>query len=234
MPNTITKAGEVQQARATEIPRRLEPVTRDTFIDDLPDSRLNKAADPATTPAVVDLLELVAAARRGDSWAWTALVRRFQGRLRGVARSYRLPPADVDDVVQEVWVDLLSDIHRIREPAAIAAWLITTTRRRSMRVLQARMRGADDLTAGDVGEAPQQAGPEASALAGERRSVLGEALATLPERHRRIMVLMLAEPTLDYEGVGKALGVPVGSIGPIRARCLTRLSRDPRLRALCD
>jgi DNA-directed RNA polymerase specialized sigma24 family protein len=80
--------------------------------------------------------------------------------------------------------------------------------------------------------APNLPGPEASALASERRAVLTRALATLPDRHRRLMTLMLAQPTLDDQQISNRLRMPVGSIGPIRARSLARLSRHPELRAL--
>ena len=85
----------------------------------------------------------------------------------------------------------------------------------------------------EVSENPVLDGPEASALASERRAVLTRALAMLPGRHRRLMTLMLADPTLDYQQISHRLAMPVGSIGPIRARSLARLSRHPELRALC-
>jgi RNA polymerase sigma factor (sigma-70 family) len=178
-----------------------------------------------------DLAGLVLAARAGDGSAWTKLIGRFDRTLRRIAGSYGLAPADVDDVLQATWLDLLRDIERLREPAAIAGWLATATRRRALRSLQARAR--EQLT-GDpgVGDGPDLHGPEAGVLARERRAVLARALATLPGRHRRLMTLLLAEPALDYRQVGELLAMPVGSIGPIRARSLARLSRHPELRAL--
>jgi RNA polymerase sigma factor (sigma-70 family) len=190
--------------------------------DDRPPRR-PVTADPA-------VCELVAAARDGDGAAWTALVRRFEGSLRGIARSYRLPPSDIDDVVQMTWLDLLEAIHRIREPAAIAGWLATTTRRNAMRRKNlTREQPSDDP---ELGEETEHGGPEAAVLAGERSAALLRALAMLPDRHRRLMTVMLAQPALDYQQVGDILDMPVGSIGPIRGRCLERLRRDAHLSAV--
>ena len=80
------------------------------------------------------LTALVCAARRGDQDAWTDLVERFDGRVRAIARSYRLSPPDVDDVAQATWLQLLEDIGKLREPAAIGAWLATATRRTALRL----------------------------------------------------------------------------------------------------
>jgi RNA polymerase sigma factor (sigma-70 family) len=177
------------------------------------------------------LVELVLAARAGDSSAWTKLIGRFDTTLRSIAGSFRLAPADVDDVVQATWLDLLHDVQHLREPAAIGGWLATATRRRAMRLRRARVREhlTDDL---QVSGGSHLAGPEATALASERRAVLARALATLPDRHRRLMTLLLTQPTLDYQQVSNLLTMPIGSIGPIRARSLARLSRHPELRAL--
>jgi RNA polymerase sigma factor (sigma-70 family) len=141
---------------------------------------------PKHDPALVSL---VRAARSGDHAAWTSLVRRFDRSLRTIARSYRLAPADIDDVVQATWQSMLEDIERVREPAAIAGWLATTTRRHAMRVLQkpARERLSDDPR---LGERSVTDGPEEVLLAAERRDVLAAALATLPQRHRRLMTVL--------------------------------------------
>ena len=178
-----------------------------------------------------DLVTLVCAARAGDHSAWSSLVRRFERHLRAIARSYRLAPSDVDDVVQATWLRLLEDIRRLREPVAVAGWLETTTRRNAMRHLYGRSREelSDDPQLGDQ---PQSGGPEAELLAAERRATLARAMAALPGRHRQLMSVLLERPALDYRQVGELLSMPVGSIGPTRARSLDRLSQDPQLRDL--
>lgn len=180
-----------------------------------------------------ELVAIVRAARAGNVDAWTRLVRRFDGTLRHIARSYRLAPADVDEVIQETWLVLLEKIERIREPAAIGAWLATTTRRNALRRRQMHVR--EQLTDDPRPEDPSDDNDtETIVLALERRDVLIGAFATLPDRHRRLLTVLLTEPTLDYRQVGELLSMPVGSIGPTRARALGRLAGDAQLRALSE
>ena len=177
------------------------------------------------------LAELVGAARSLDEAAWRALVRRLEPTLRATARTYRLQPADVDDVVQAVWVDLFDDIHRIREPAAIAGWLTTATRRKAMRVLRSQVR--EQLTDDPrLGEHTGSEGPEGHMFATERRQALARAVAALPERHRRLITVLATHPTLDYNEISELIGMPRGSIGPSRARALRRLAQDAQLQEL--
>lgn len=178
-----------------------------------------------------DLVALVQSARDGDPDAWTWLVQRFSPMLRRVARSCRLVPADIDDVVQATWLNLFEAIDRIREPAAIGGWLATTTRRHALRRHQTHVR--EQLTDDpQLGDGPDACQPEALLLELERRTVLAEALAKLPDRQRRLLIVLLNQPTLEYRQIGELLSMPTGSIGPIRERSLMRLARDASLRAL--
>lgn len=197
-------------------------------------SPTSSARPPATrrSAAERDLVELVRAARAGDDGAWERMYDRFSPMLRGIARSYRLSPSDVEDAVQNAWLRLLHHIDRIREPAAVAGWLATTTRRECLRLLQLPMRECPTANP-DPGDCGDSLNPERELLAAERRMVLGRALATLPERHRRLMTLIVAQPDKDYEQLSAILAMPVGSIGPIRARSLARLRRHPELSGFC-
>jgi RNA polymerase sigma factor (sigma-70 family) len=195
------------------------------------------AAAAPTRPAAVQcdqaLVALLAAARGGDDRAWERLHERLDPLVRAVARSYRLSPADVDDVAQTTWLRLLSNVDRVREPAAVAGWLVTTSRRECLRVLQVPMREwpTDDPGLGDGSDL---ADPERELLESERRVVLERALATLPSRHRRLMTLIATEPAMDYQQLSTALRMPIGSIGPTRARSLRRLQGHAELRSVCD
>jgi RNA polymerase sigma factor (sigma-70 family) len=195
--------------------------------------RLAHTADRVEPAGMPDagLAALVCAARRGDDGAWTALVGRFDGRVRAIARSYRLSPADVDDVAQATWLHLLEDIDKLREPAAIGAWLATATRRAALRSLQGPVREQPtaDPYLGDRAE-PDQA--DRDLLAAERSAVVSRALDTLPDRHRRLMRLLLTQQDPDYRKISTLLDMPLGSIGPIRGRCLQRLQRHPDIQAL--
>jgi RNA polymerase sigma factor (sigma-70 family) len=183
---------------------------------------------PAHPEAVA---RLVPAAQAGDPQAVAELVAAFEGQLRSIAASFRLQPADVDDVLQITWMRLLERLHQLQQPAAIGGWLATTMRRECLRTLQRPV--TEELTA-EHPSAARDAGerPDDAALRAEQRATLRTAMRALPDRHRRLMVLLSAEPELEYRRIGAALDMPVGSIGPIRARCLDRLRRDGRLQAL--
>ena len=171
------------------------------------------------------------ATRANDDAAWAQLVGRFEGMLRTIARSYRLSPADVDDVLQTVWLRLHQKLDVIRDPNAIAGWLATTTRRESLRVLQLHVR--EQLTDDpELLEGADFERPDAELLASERRDVLRRALGTLPTHQRRLMVLIASAPAADYGKISATLDMPIGSIGPTRARSLARLERHPELREL--
>jgi RNA polymerase sigma factor (sigma-70 family) len=177
------------------------------------------------------LAALAAAAVAGDELALDRLVDRFDVVLRRIARSYRLDPWDVDDVVQATWLQFFRHVRSLREPAAVGGWLATTARRESLRLLHRRAR--ERLTE-DAGEhAPcLRAGPDAELLDAERRELVRGALAALPDRPRRLMRVLVTQPELSYEDVAELVGMPIGSIGPTRARALQRLGQRPELRAL--
>jgi RNA polymerase sigma factor (sigma-70 family) len=175
-----------------------------------------------------DLAQLTRAAARGDERAWTGLVTRLDPVLHAVATRYRLG-TDVDDVVQTAWLRAVEHVDRMNDPAAIAGWLVTTTRREAMRTLQ---RGVREVVTGDVPaavEADRGATPDAIAIEGERRAAVRAAVARLPLRQRRLMTSLLATPAPSYDHVAQHAGMPLGSIGPTRDRAIARLRQDPQL-----
>jgi RNA polymerase sigma factor (sigma-70 family) len=187
---------------------------------------------PCRTAPVSDvqLVALVKDARAGDELAWAQIIRRLDPRLRRSLRTYRLSPADVDDVLQATWTLLYRNIDRIRDPAAVTGWLVTTVRRQALQLLQAHKREwlTDDPDLGLV----EHATPESEVLDAECHDAFLRALGTLPTRQRRLVTLLLAQPALDYAQLGSLLAMPVGSIGPTRARGLARLERNAELRSL--
>lgn len=178
-----------------------------------------------------DLDRLVALARAGDGRGIEALVQRHAGLVRAVTRAFRLTPADAEDVAQTTWLRLVERLGQLREPAALPGWVATTARRESLRVLQG---GTREVLVDEVPEGPEELSGESRVAALERREVVARALAELPDRDRRLVALLFAEPAPSYEAIGATLAMPVGSIGPTRARCLARLRRDPQLAALAD
>jgi RNA polymerase sigma factor (sigma-70 family) len=182
------------------------------------------------TPAS-EMTRLVHAARERDETAWRRLIARVDPIVRRIGRGYRLAPAELDDLSQATWLLAVAHLHRVRDPEAVRAWIATTARREALRMLQ-------DCTQEwptDEPEryAPHQAeGPDAAVIAAELRDVLGTALASLPPRHRALMEMLACHA--DYREISARLAMPIGSIGPLRARSLRRLERLEEVRALRD
>jgi RNA polymerase sigma factor (sigma-70 family) len=190
-------------------------------------------ADPVRDDPVV--IDLVTRARNGDKQAWDALVERYATLIWSICRRHRLGDGDAEDVGQSVWLQLVDQLDRIRDPAALPGWLATVTRRECLRVL--RMRGP--LAAGQALDAEtlpdERTGTvEDELLAAERQAALLEAFQDLPPRGQRLIALLIEDPPVPYAEISARLGIPVGSIGPIRGRCLDKLRRHPALAALIN
>jgi RNA polymerase sigma factor (sigma-70 family) len=178
-----------------------------------------------------DTVQLVRGAADGDEAAWRGLVERFSSLVWSVARAHRLANADAADVFQTTWLRLAEHIQRIDHPDRVGAWLATAARRECLQCLRsgARTTPTDDLDRLDV--SPLAGNPtEDAVLAAEkeredadRAEALWQALARLPTRCRELLRVLMASPPPSYAEVAEALGLPLGSIGPTRARCLQRL-----------
>lgn len=179
------------------------------------------------------LSALVPAAREGDHHAWNAIVDRFLPLVNALIRGYRLSEADGDDVSQTVWLRLVEHLGALREPDALPGWIRTTTRNECLRLLNARgrVRPVDPQDHGGL-DAVEDDIADDDLLAAERRHLLREALAELPEGRRELLLLLLADPPVGYEQISERLGIPIGSIGPTRARALDQLRRTRALRGL--
>jgi RNA polymerase sigma factor (sigma-70 family) len=170
--------------------------------------------------------DLVQAAAAGDRQAWDHVVDRFSGLLWSVAAGYRLSHADAADVFQTTWLKLLENLDSLRDPERVGAWLATTARRESQRALRRSDRvlpvsDERELEPDGAGQPP----PEAAVLRSERDQALWRAFAQLSEACQRLLrIVVVVSP--PYEEVAAALDMPVGSIGPTRARCLARLRRN--------
>lgn len=171
---------------------------------------------------------LVRAAAEGDQAAWNALVQRFGGLVWSIARAHRLNAADAADVSQTAWLRLVENLGRIRDPDRVGAWLATTSRNECLRVIRRSGRQVPtDLDAEVELEADEVAAPpvDAGLLTGERDAELWRAFSSISERCQGLLRLLIADPPPSYDEVGALLDMPVGSIGPTRARCLEHLRR---------
>jgi RNA polymerase sigma factor (sigma-70 family) len=176
-----------------------------------------------------DVAELVVAAGLGDEGAWHALVDRFSGLIWHVARGYRLGEADAADVAQTVWLRLLESLPRLREPAAVAGWLVTTTRHECLRSLRRSGRELPDDHIDLVADRPSDdRGPEAAVELAESGELVRRALTRLSLRCQLLLRALAYTPDRSYAEVSAALDMPIGSIGPTRSRCLHHLRRSLR------
>jgi RNA polymerase sigma factor (sigma-70 family) len=174
-----------------------------------------------------DLSVVVAAAVAGDRRGWDELVRRFGGLVWATARSFRLTHQDVEDVSQTVWLQLATHIRSLREPAALPGWLATATRREGLRVANRTRRDAPLYPDPRGDDPPDRVSPlpEELVLREERRRQVRAAFERLGERCRQLLSLLAADPPVTYAVVSKVLEMPLGGVGPTRARCLEQLRR---------
>jgi RNA polymerase sigma factor (sigma-70 family) len=188
--------------------------------------------DPSCGPEGGAVSALVNAAARGDATAWEALVERFSPLVWSVIRAHRLSEADVEDVWQITWFRLTANLQKIKDPERVGSWLASTARHEALRALRwsRRVTPVDDVDTVSPWvnhHSPEQAMLESERAAAEadRLRRLGEAFERLSERCRRLLRLLMATPPPSYSEISEALGMPVGSIGPTRARCLDCLRR---------
>jgi RNA polymerase sigma factor (sigma-70 family) len=169
--------------------------------------------------------ELVLAAASGDNIAWQELVDGYMGLLLSTVRKYRLNDSDTTDVVQTTWLRLVQNIDRLDDPARVGAWLVTTARRESLRVLgqHRRVVPVGDSAVLD-GSDHRTTAPYAEILNEERDVEMRALFEQLSPRCRELLALVLADPPADYETISTKLEMPIGSIGPTRGRCLKKLA----------
>ena len=177
------------------------------------------------------LAALVHAAREGEQVAWDAIVDRFLPLVGAIIRRHRLSEADGDDVSQTCgsasWSTSTRCASRTPSPAGSARRRATSASACSPRAAGCRSSirrkaGASDADTADA--------IDDELLAAERRQALREALAELPAGRRDLLLLLLTDPPLGYEEISSRLGIPIGSIGPTRARALEQLRRTRALR----
>ncbi|GIH71651.1 RNA polymerase sigma factor [Sphaerimonospora thailandensis] len=159
-----------------------------------------------------------------DQAAWDDLVARFDGRMWAVARAFGLGPADAADAVQGAWLRLVESLDAIRDPDRIGSWLITTTKNEAARLSRSRT-GSGSAVSDVPDDIPDLGAPDPAAAvvdADYGRHVWGR-LDLLGEPCRSLLRLYALHPDARYTQIALRLDLPVGSIGPTRARCVSRL-----------
>jgi RNA polymerase sigma factor (sigma-70 family) len=162
-------------------------------------------------------------ARSGELAALDEVVRELNPLLWNVARAQNLSADQAADVVQTTWLELLRRLHEIRAPEALAAWLVTATRREAWRVRTWDRQHMSEGT--EILESTPDPGPEPyeRLMSDERDRVLWRHFQRLPERCRTLLRIVAQVERPDYSMVAEAMEMPRGSIGPTRGRCLAKL-----------
>jgi len=174
--------------------------------------------------ASLDVARLVRRAATGDKGAWERLVDQYNRLIWSITREFKLFESDAADVVQTTWMRLIEHIDRLQHPERVGSWLAATARNECLRCLAARKRVVL-AHEGDTLEVVAENEPEVdeALLAEERAAIVRAAMTQLPGRWQRLMEMLMADPPVPYAKISDELGLPIGSIGPTRARCLARL-----------
>jgi RNA polymerase sigma factor (sigma-70 family) len=204
---TLQAAGRHQEEEPAQMAARRDP----------------EGAGPGTGPSPSVLVSQAAAGHRN---AWNEIVERYAPLIWSICRRHGLGSADAADVAQAVWLHLVDQLDHLRDPGALPGWLAATTIRECLRRLTGR--GAEPLDT-RLADSPQSAAGvviDEEILAG-RHMALRAAFAGLAPRCQQLLSMLTSDPPHSYAEISAELGIPVGSIGPYRARCLDRLRSHP-------
>jgi RNA polymerase sigma factor (sigma-70 family) len=210
-------------AIVVDVATEVEPAVESS--DSTLNSSLPRPRDAAS--AVADLAaQRFRAYRAGDSEALEAMVSALTPLLWHIVRAYGLDSASAEDVVQNTWLTLVRKADTVAEPQAVLRWLTVTARRDAWRA--ARLRGridlTDDVTTLDI-RSPQES-PEQEVVRTADERALWLAVGKLNERCQRLLRIIAFHDRPDYTALSQELGMPVGSIGPTRGRCLDKLRAE--------
>lgn len=171
--------------------------------------------------------ELLLLCRQGNESSWQALVDRYQRLVYAVPRRAGLNEDQAGEVFQEVFVTLFEKMNEINEPDRLHAWLVTTARRKTWRLLskerslQSLQTGEDDEALVVVDDSPL---PDETLVRLEEQHRIRTALAGLDDRCQQLLTMLYYQTvTPPYSEIAAILGTPEGSIGPTRARCFKKL-----------
>ncbi|WP_041294760.1 RNA polymerase sigma factor [Isoptericola variabilis] len=168
--------------------------------------------------------------REGRTDALSDLVREATPLLWHTVRAQGVDPQTADDVVQSTWAALVRHAHTISEPKAVLKWLLVTARRGAWETVRKgrddvrrRTELPDDVAEGTATLPDAGPGPEEEVLRDERDRLLWAAVRRLPARCQELLRLVSLADRPDYRAISAAIGMPVGSIGATRGRCLAKL-----------
>ena len=180
-----------------------------------------------------DVEHVVAACRNGSEEAWRMLAERFTPLVYAVARRTGLSEAASDDVTQTVFATLVRRIDAIDDPVALPRWLTVATQRacwRHLRSERARRERESNRQTDRRGPDEEASMLEVAAAKELRAEYVRAAMQRIGARCRKLLTVLFSDPGgragTAYTAAAQTLKMPVGSIGPTRARCLNRLADE--------
>ena len=177
---------------------------------------------------------LAARCNRGEPAAWEALVKRYQRLVYAIVRRIGLDEHAAADVFQTVFMRLMEHLPRLTQLDRLQAWIVTTTKReallqrkRGLRNVSMTRADDDDADSAEWDIADDALLPEDALAELQARNQVKNALARLDARCRELLTLLYGadDDKIAYEDVAVQLAMPIGSIGPTRARCLGKLRK---------
>jgi RNA polymerase sigma factor (sigma-70 family) len=172
--------------------------------------------------------DLVNACRNGERAAWERLVRRYERLIYTIPRRAGLDEHAAADVFQTVFTKLLENIEKLKQPDRIQAWLVTTARHETLQILARHRKRGNTISVEDDDDAMEIRDdsplPDELLISLENEHRIHQALSKLDDRSREFLTeLFLRDEPLTYDALAAKFGISVGSIGPTRARCLSKL-----------
>jgi RNA polymerase sigma factor (sigma-70 family) len=183
-------------------------------------------ADPVPETLTSRAAALFVAFRAGDEAKMGELVVLLTPILWHTVRAQRLDHQSAEDVIQTVWLALVRSAETIVEPQAVLQWLIVSARREAWRVVKREDRVEPTDFDADEHVAPASGTPEDLVLRSDGDGRLWQHIAQLPARCQALLRVIAFADRPDYAAVAESLGMPVGSIGPTRGRCLAKLRQQ--------
>lgn len=174
-------------------------------------------------PAEDDNATLLARMAEGDTFAWRRLIEKHERLIWSIGASFRLQRMDIQDVAQTTWLRLIQHGHTIHDPERLAGWLAVTASRECLAVLRRTSR--QSLVAADDEQPDPSVDVAGSAEDRDVARLLWAAVAELPARQHSLVLALFRDEIRSYIDVSERCALPVGSIGPTRARALSRLQR---------
>jgi RNA polymerase sigma factor (sigma-70 family) len=177
--------------------------------------------------------QLLMACRGGDQSAWEVLIHRYQRLIYAIPRRAGLNEDDSAEVFQDVFATLFQKLHDIEDPDRLHAWLVTTAKRKTWRTISKSRQWQQTAESDEDDEQDKLATiaddaplPDAEMLRLEQQHRVRMALSALDERCRKLLeMLFYDDEPPSYAEIASSLGTSEGSIGPTRARCLSKIMR---------